>query len=76
MTTETQQEVQTVTNDKPFYKSAIVWVALATIFLGAADQLNLVGSQLPAEYQGLYTMVMGALTLLARAVSGSVTLKK
>ena len=60
----------------PFYKSAIVWVALATIFLGAVDQLNLIGLTLPAEYQGVFTMVLGALTLVARAVSGTISLKK
>lgn len=66
----------TTTTNIPFYKSAIVWVALATIFLGAVDQLNLIGSTLPAEYQGVFTMILGALTLAARAVSGTISLKK
>lgn len=56
---------------KPFYKSTIVWLSIATIFLGAVDQLNLIGSQLPTEYQGAFTMVLGTLTLLARALTGA-----
>ena len=72
MTTEvTQLEA------KPFYKSKLVWLAIATIFLGAIDQLNILGGLLPEQYQGIYTMIMGVLTLAARAVTGtSITLKK
>ena len=58
-----------VIEKKPFYKSKIVWLAVATIFLGAVDQLNLIATQLPAEYHGAITMVLGALTLLARSFS-------
>lgn len=64
-----------VIEKKPFYKSKIVWLAVATIFLGAVDQLNLIATQLPAEYQGAITMVLGTLTLLARSFSG-ITLVK
>ena len=32
--------------EKPFYKSKIVWLAVATMFLGAADQLNLLSNLL------------------------------
>lgn len=72
------QEVEVTTNNqKPFYQSKIIWLAIATIFLGAVDQLNLIGAQLPAEYQGIYTIIVGALTLFARTYSGStITLKK
>ena len=72
MTTEVTQ-----VESKPFYKSKLVWLAIATIFLGAIDQLNILGGLLPSEYQGIYTMIIGALTLAARAVTGtSITLKK
>ncbi len=65
-----------VTDTKPFYKSKLVWIALATIFLGAVDQLNLLGGLLPAEYQGFYTMIVGVLVLAARGVtSTSIALK-
>lgn len=56
---------------KPFYKSTIIWLSVATIFLGAVDQLNLIGTYLPIEYQGAFTMVLGVLTLIARAFTGS-----
>ena len=62
--------------EKPFYKSKIVWLAVATMFLGAADQLNLLSTLLPPEYQGLFTMVMGALTLVARSYSGVTVIKE
>lgn len=64
-----------VIEKKPFYKSKIVWLAVATIFLGAVDQLNLLSTQLPVEYQGITTMVLGALTLLARSFSGITVVK-
>lgn len=65
-----------VVEKKPFYKSKIVWLAIATIFLGAVDQLNFITAQLPAEYQGAITMVLGALTLLARSYSGLTVVKE
>ncbi len=65
-----------VVEKKPFYKSKIVWLAIATIFLGAVDQLNFITAQLPAEYQGVITMVLGALTLLARSYSGLTVVKE
>ena len=72
MTTDVTQ-----VESKPFYKSKLVWLAIATIFLGAIDQLNILGGLLPEQYQGIYTMIIGALTLAARAVTGtSITLKK
>ena len=65
-----------VVEKKPFYKSKIVWLAIATIFLGAVDQLNFITAQLPTEYQGVITMVLGALTLLARSYSGLTVVKE
>ena len=65
-----------VVEKKPFYKSKIVWLAIATIFLGAVDQLNFITAQLPTEYQGIITMVLGALTLLARSYSGLTVVKE
>lgn len=65
-----------VVEKKPFYKSKIVWLAVATIFLGAVDQLNFITAQLPTEYQGAITMVLGALTLLARSYSGLTVVKE
>lgn len=63
--------------DKPFYQSKIVWIAVATMFLGALDQFSVIGQSLPTEYQGIFTMAIGGLTLLARAFSASnITLKK
>lgn len=59
-------------NNKKFYQSKIVWLALATILIGANDQLAILGHQLPEEYQGLFTMALGALTLIARTYSGTV----
>ena len=56
---------------KAFYKSKIVWLAVATIFLGATEQFAVLGDLLPAEYQGIFTMVVGFLTLLARTVTGT-----
>lgn len=70
MSIEKTTQDATVVDTKPFYKSKIVWLAIATIFLGAVDQLNLLAGQLPTEYQGVITMVLGALTLAARAFSG------
>lgn len=70
MTQETNT-VETATEVKPFYKSKIVWLAFATIFLGAAEQFAVIGDLLPSEYQGVFTMVVGFLTLLARAVTGT-----
>lgn len=60
-----------VTETKAFYKSKIVWLAVATIFLGAAEQFAVIGDLLPAEYQGIFTMVIGFLTLLARTVTST-----
>lgn len=65
-----ENEVKQVVVNKPFYQSKIVWLAVATIFLGAIDQLNLLGTLLPTEYQGAFTMIMGLLTLVARSFSG------
>ena len=56
---------------KAFYKSKIVWLAVATIFLGATEQFAVLGDLLPAEYQGIFTMVVGFLTLLARTFTGT-----
>ena len=56
---------------KAFYKSKIVWLAVATIFLGATEQFAVLGDLLPAEYQGIFTMIVGFLTLLARTVTGT-----
>ena len=75
MSNENKNQDVAVIEKKPFYKSKIVWLAVATIFLGAVDQLNLIATQLPAEYQGAITMVLGVLTLLARSFSG-ITLVK
>lgn len=75
--TEEVKEVSTNTEVKAFYQSKIVWIAIATIFLGALDQLNILGGLLPAEYQGVYTMIVGLLTLIARSVtSTSIALTK
>lgn len=67
------QETTTVevTETKAFYKSKIVWLAVATIFLGAAEQFAVIGNLLPTEYQGIFTMVIGFLTLLARTVTST-----
>lgn len=71
-----QVNADVVTKSKPFYKSKLVWIALATMFLGAVDQLNLLSGLLPAEYQGFYTMIVGVLVLAARGVtSTSIALK-
>lgn len=70
-------EQVTTVETKPFYKSKIVWLAVATIFLGATDELTSLGNLLPAEYQGLFTIMLGAATLIARAYSGTqITVKK
>lgn len=63
--------VETNTEVKPFYKSKIVWLAFATMFLGATEQFAVIGNLLPAEYQGAFTMVVGFLTLVARTVTGT-----
>lgn len=60
-----------VVETKAFYKSKIVWLAVATIFLGATEQFAVLGDLLPTEYQGIFTMVVGFLTLLARTVTGT-----
>ena len=60
-----------VVETKAFYKSKIVWLAVATIFLGATEQFAVLGDLLPAEYQGIFTMIVGFLTLLARTVTGT-----
>ena len=66
-----------VLENKPFYKSKIVWLALATIFIGAAEQLSILGQFLPAEYQGLFTTILGTAVLIARSYSATnITLKK
>ena len=66
-----------VLENKPFYKSKIVWLALATIFIGAAEQLSILGQFLPAEYQGLLNTILGAAVLVARSYSATnITLKK
>ena len=66
-----------VLENKPFYKSKIVWLALTTIFIGAAEQLSILGQFLPAEYQGLFTTILGAAVLVARSYSATnITLKK
>lgn len=66
-----------VLENKPFYKSKIVWLALATIFIGAAEQLSILGQFLPAEYQGLFTAILGTAVLIARSYSATnITLKK
>lgn len=70
MTQETTT-VETTTEVKPFYKSKIVWLAFATMFLGAAEQFAVIGNLLPSEYQGAFTMVVGFLTLVARTVTGT-----
>lgn len=75
MSNENKTQDVAIIEKKPFYKSKIVWLAVATMFLGAVDQLNLIATQLPAEYQGAITMVLGALTLIARSFSG-ITLVK
>lgn len=62
---------EVVTNTKAFYKSKIVWLALATIFLGVSDQLNVLAAQIPTAYQGVITAILGILTLLARSYSGT-----
>ena len=66
-----------VLESKPFYKSKIVWLALTTIFVGASEQLSVLGQFLPAEYQGLFTTILGAAVLIARSYSTTnITLKK
>ena len=66
-----------VLENKPFYKSKIVWLALATIFIGAAEQLSILGQFLPAQYQGLITTILGTAVLIARSYSATnITLKK
>lgn len=68
--TQENNDVKAV-ETKAFYKSKIVWLAVATIFLGATEQFAVLGDLLPAEYQGIFTMVVGFLTLLARTVTGT-----
>lgn len=66
-----------VTQSKPFYKSKIVWLAVATMFLGASDQLTSLGQLLPQEYQSLFTVILGAGILIARSYSAtSISVKK
>lgn len=66
-----------VLENKPFYKSKIVWLALATILIGAAEQLSILGQFLPAEYQGLFTTILGVAVLVARSyTTTNITLKK
>lgn len=61
---------------KAFYKSKIFWLAIATVLVSLADQLQLVTSFLPAEYQGVYTAILGGAILIARLFSGqSVNIK-
>lgn len=73
---EENKVVSVTAETKPFYKSKIVWLSIATIFLGAVDQLGVLGSLLPADYQGVFTMVIGFLTLLARTVTGAAIVSK
>ena len=73
---EENKVVEATAETKPFYKSKIVWLSIATIFLGAVDQLGVLGSLLPADYQGVFTMVIGFLTLLARTVTGAAIASK
>ena len=68
--TQENNDVKAV-ETKAFYKSKIVWLSVATIFLGATEQFAVLGDLLPAEYQGIFTMVVGFLTLLARTVTGT-----
>ena len=68
--TQENNDVKAV-ETKAFYKSKIVWLAVATIFLGATEQFAVLGDLLPAEYQGIFTMIVGFLTLLARTVTGT-----
>lgn len=76
MSEENKVELAETTESKPFYKSKIVWLSIATIFLGAVDQLGVLGTLLPADYQGIFTMTIGFLTLLARTVTGASILTK
>lgn len=63
-------------DSKAFYKSKILWLAIATVFISVADQLQLVGGLLPTEYQGVYTAILGGAILVARFFSGqSVNIK-
>lgn len=73
----TDSKEATVLENKPFYKSKIVWLAAATIFLGVAEQLSILGQFLPSEYQGIFTAILGAAVLFARSYSATnITIKK
>jgi len=55
---------------KAFYKSKIFWLAIATVLISIADQLQLITQLLPAEYQSVYTAILGGAILIARLLSG------
>lgn len=61
---------------KAFYKSKIFWLAITTVVISVADQLQLLTNLLPVEYQGVYTAVLGVAILIARLLSGqSISIK-
>lgn len=63
-------------DEKVFYKSKIFWLAIATVVISVADQLQLVSNLLPVEYQSVYTAVLGGAILIARLLSGqSISIK-
>lgn len=55
---------------KAFYKSKIFWLAIATVVISVADQLQLLTQFLPTEYQSVFTAVLGGAILVARLLSG------
>lgn len=57
-------------NKKPFYKSKIIWLSVIPM---AVEIVNLAMTTpvIPAKYQGILTLISGALTIAARYTSNS-----